>query len=116
MDEKPVAPWIRNLSRSTLTVTLFSLMTVFVSSGNVQKKSILVSCVGVSAMFAMTAIVCVIKKSAPAFTSQYGRVSATPQKTKPVQFFLCVFLFISISILLLLAAAQRYTELYPIQS
>ena len=116
MDEKPVAPWIRNLSRSILTVTLASLMTTFVSSGDVHKISILVSCFGVSAMFAMAAIVCVIKKSVPAFTSQYGRVSVTYQKTKPVQYFLCVFLFVSISILLLFAAAQRYAELYPGQS
>lgn len=104
---------VRTASYWAIIVSAISVVIAAVTSGDLYKVSVLVSGVSMSFASLMTAVVCVSLKTVPGAPSDYGRVQPTPWKEKPVQFVLCIVLFVSVAVLMLLMTLENYRMFFP---
>ena len=114
MDVKPIARGAKALSKWLFIVAVIpSSIGMVCFSGDIHELLILIVGASLSILFLVKAIVCIVLRTVPASFSGYGRVAPTPWETKPVQFVLCILLFVSISAAMMLITVQRYAEFYP---
>ncbi len=99
---------LRMASYWAIIVGAISVVIAALTSGDLHKVSVLVFGVSISFASLATAITCVSLKTVPGAHSDYGRVEPTSWKEKPVQFVLCIGLFVSVAVLMLLMTFENY--------
>lgn len=105
--------FIRAASYWAIIVSAISVAIAAVTSDDLYKVSVLVFGVSMSFASLITAITCVSLKTVPGAHSDYGRVEATRWKEKPVQFALCIVLFVCVAVLMLLMTIENYQIFFP---
>lgn len=104
---------LKRLSCLAIIVSAISIAVAIVSSGDLYKFSVIVFGVSMSFVSLMTAVICISLKTVPGASSEYGYLDPTPWKDKPVQFVLCIALFVSVAVLMLLMTLENYRAFFP---